>query len=416
MKKTACIILGAGKGTRMKSSLPKALHRISGKTMIGHVLELVRPFDFKPLIVVTGYKSKEVSEVIKGAAKKVYQKRLLGSADAVLSAKNALKGFKGDIAVVYGDTPLIQRDTLRQLVEQHKATKASCTLLTVKLKDPTGYGRILRGEEDNVISIVEETDTSLYNRMVNEVNVGTYCFDAEDLFSALKEIKLNKKKKEYYLTDVIAVLKKKDMKIESFSTPDENEAIGINSREDLAKAEKIMRERAVRKFFENGVTIVDPQNTSINYDCEIGKDTVIKPFTVIEEDVKIGEGCVIGPFARLRTGTRLSDGVEIGNFVEITRSAIAGGTKIKHHSYIGDTIIGRNVNIGAGTITANYDGKNKNQTVIKDGAFIGSGTIFVAPVTVGRRAVTGAGSVLTKGTVVPDRAVVVGVPARPLKK
>lgn len=415
MKKTACVILGAGRGTRMKSSLPKVLHRISGKTMLEYVLELIRPFDFKPFIVVTGYKAKDVAKIAKGA-KIVNQKRLLGSANAVMSAKGALKKFEGDVVIIYGDVPLIRQDTIRELVNRHKSTGAACTLLTAKLKDPTGYGRILRDDNNDIVEIVEETALSLYNKVIDEGNVGTYCFNAKNLFDALKEVKRDNRKKEYYLTDVISIMRRKNLKIESLETDNEEEALGINSREELSKAERIIRNRALKKFLEGGVTIVDPFSTYIDSSCVIGKDTVIKPFTVIEENVKIGENCTIGPFTRLRPGTKLSNEVEIGNFVEVTRSNIDSGTKIRHHSYIGDSVIGKDVNIGAGTITANYDGKKKNKTIIKDGAFIGSGTIFVAPVTVGKRAITGAGSVVTKKTKVPDNSIVVGVPARVLRK
>lgn len=412
---TACIILAAGRGKRMKSFLPKVLHKISGETMIEHILELIGPFSFKPAILVTGYKGNEVAQFAKGA-RIINQKRLLGSGDAVMNAKAALMKFKGDVIILYGDTPLIQQDTLRQLIDRHKSKGAACTLLTARLKNPTGYGRILRDDDDNIVRIIEEGEVSLYDKVIDEVNVGAYCFDAKNLFGALKEVKANNKKKEYYLTDVVTILKKKNLKIESLTTDNKEETLGVNSREELSEAERVLRNRALKKFLANGVTIIDPLNTYINIDCTIGKDTVIKPYTIIEKNVKIGSKCKIGPFARIRPGTRLADHVEIGNFVELTRSDIGRGTKINHHSYIGDAFIGKKVNIGAGTITANYDGKKKSKTVIKEGAFIGCGTIFVAPITVGKKAVTGAGSVLTKKMAVPDNSVVVGVPARILRK
>lgn len=414
MKDTACIILAAGRGTRMKSSLPKVLHRISGRTMIEHMCALIKPFSFKPVIVVTGYKGADVAKFCKDT-KTVTQKNLLGSADAIMSARSALSGFKGDIVILYGDTPLIEQATLDELVRTHKKTNAFCTFLTTRMKDPTGYGRVLRDDADNIVRIVEEKETSLYDKATEEVNVGTYCFKSQHLFDALREIKNDNKKGEYYLTDIISIFRRRNLKIESVNAASE-EAFGINSKEELAKAEKILRDRVLKKFLEQGVTIVDPVNTYIDASCRIGQDTVIKPYTIIEENVIIGSNCVVGPFARLRRDTILSSGVEIGNFVELTRCNIGRGAKIKHHTYIGDTVVGKDVNVGAGTITANYDGKNKNKTIIKDGAFIGSGTIFVAPVVVGKKAITGAGSVLTKNTSVPDKAVVAGVPARPLKK
>ena len=415
MKNTACVILTAGRGTRMKTSLPKVLHKIAGKTMIEYVLELIRPFGFKPTVVVTGYKGSKVAEFAKGA-KVVNQKRLLGSGNAVLSTRYVLRKFKGDVVILYGDTPLIRQDTIKRLIKKHKSANASCTLLTARLKDPAGYGRVLRDDEDNILRIVEDREASLFDRVINEVNVGAYCFNSKYLFEALKKVKAENKKKEYYLTDTISILRKRNLKIESLCTDKEVEALGVNSREELAMAERAMHTTALKKFLAAGVTIIDPLNTYINIDCDIGRDTVIKPFTVIEENVKIGSHCVIGPFATLRPGTTLANRVRIGNFVELTRSRVGEGTKIKHHSYIGDAIIGKNVNIGAGTITANYDGKKKNRTVIKDKADIGSGTIFVAPVVVGKSAITGAGSVLTKKTTVSDRAVFIGIPARLLRK
>jgi len=415
MKDTACIILAAGRGTRMKSSLPKVLHKISGKTMIEYMLELIKPFSFKPIVAVTGYKGSNVTRLCKGA-KTVSQKSLLGSADAVMSARSALSKFRGDVVVLYGDTPLIAETTLDELIKSHKKTNAFCTFLTARMKDPTGYGRVLRDDADNIVRIVEEKEASLYDKAYDEVNVGAYCFKSRYLFDALREVRNDNKKGEYYLTDIIAIFRKHDFKIESVSTASEDEAFGINSREELAKAEKILRDRTIKKFLDQGITIVDPANTYIDASCRIGQDTVIKPYTIIEKGVVIGSDCVVGPFARLRQGTVLTDKVEIGNFVELTRCNVGFGAKIKHHTYIGDAVIGKDVNIGAGTITANYDGKTKNKTIIKDGAFIGSGTIFVAPVVVGRKAITGAGSVLTKNTSVPDKAVVVGIPARPIQK
>ncbi|MBU4376534.1 MAG: NTP transferase domain-containing protein [Candidatus Omnitrophica bacterium] len=415
MKDTACIILAAGRGTRMKSPLAKVLHKIAGKTMIERALELVKPFSFKPLITITGYKSEEVAKFC-GDAKVVKQKSLLGSADAVMSARSALSKFKGDIVILYADVPLVRQSTIYELVEAHKKNNAFCTFLTAKMKDPTGYGRVLRDDNDNIARIVEEKEASLYDKAIEEVNVGVYCFKAQQLFDFLKEVKNDNKKGEYYLTDIISVFRKRNLKIGSVNASGEDEAYGINSKEELAKAERILNLRAIEKFMTEGVSIIDPQNTYIDINCKMGQDTVIKPFTIIEEGVTIGSGCVVGPFARLRKGTVLADNVEIGNFVELVRCDIGLGTTIKHHTYVGDAIIGKNVNIGAGTITANYDGKTKQKTIIKDGAFIGSGTIFVAPVVVGKKAVTGAGSVLTKNTSVPDKGVFVGIPARPLKR
>ncbi len=416
----ACIILAAGRGTRMKSSLPKVLHTISGKTMIEHMLGLVKPFNFRPTVVVTGYGAREVARCAEGAVL-VRQRRLLGSADAVKQVKSLLtkKGSvasRGDVLILYGDTPLIRKETLRRLIERQRSSGAACTLLTARLSNPTGYGRILRDSDGSVTRIAEEKDASAYEKAINEVNIGVYCFDVRHLFDAIQAVRSENKKREYYLTDVISILRHRCLPVETVCTDDEEEAIGVNSKRNLARVEDIIRRRAINRFLLAGITIEDPRTTHISGDCVIGKDTVIRAFTLIEGDVKIGSGCVIGPFARLRSGTKLSDGVEIGNFVEITRSSVGARTKIKHHSYIGDSVIGKDVNIGAGTITANYDGRKKNRTVIKDGVFVGSGTVFVAPVTVGKNAVTGAGCVVTRNTAVPNNAVMVGVPARLLRR
>ena len=246
-KNTACVILGAGRGTRMKSSLPKVLHKISGKTMIEYILELIRPFDFKPAVLVTGYKGQQVAQFAKGA-KIIGQRRLLGSADAVIKTQSALIRFRGDVVILYGDTPLIQQTTLRRLIDRHKTTAAACTLLTAKLRNPAGYGRILRDDNDNIVRIVEEEEASLYDKVIDEVNIGTYCFKAKNLFEALKEVKADNKKNECYLTDVISILRKKNLKIESVCTGNEEEALGVNTREELSEAERIMRNRALKKF------------------------------------------------------------------------------------------------------------------------------------------------------------------------
>jgi len=414
-RNTACIILAAGRGTRMKSDMPKMLHKICGRALIEHINDLIAPFFFKHVVLVVGYKGKEVADLA-GGAKVVKQDRLLGSADAVKKAVTALRKFKGDILVLYGDVPLLRRSSLKGMMEMHRSRKASCTLMTARPENPAGYGRILRNAAGNVTAIAEETEVPLYDRVMNEVNAGPCCFKAGDLLKTLRKIKRNDRKKEYYLTDVVGLLEREGKAIASYRLEDPEEAVGVNSRADLARADAIMRRRTVDRLMECGVSVVDPASTHVDPGCSVGRDTVIHPYSRIHNGVKIGPACVIGPFSRLRPGTRLSQGVEIGNFVELTRAKVGPRTKIKHHSYIGDAVIGREVNIGAGTITANYDGKTKEKTVIKDRAFIGSGTIFVAPVTIGKGAVTGAGAVVTKRTKVPDGSVVVGVPARVTRK
>jgi bifunctional UDP-N-acetylglucosamine pyrophosphorylase/glucosamine-1-phosphate N-acetyltransferase len=310
----------------------------------------------------------------------------------------------------------LKKETIEKLIKRHIESGAAATLLTAKLEKPFGYGRILRDSYSSICAIVEEKDADDFQKEIKEVNTGIVCFDKDKLARSLKYVKPNNVKKEYYLTDVIAILYKKGDLIESVQIPDINEALGINSRVELAQANKVMQGRIQEVWMKKGVTIVDPHSTFISYGIEIGQDSTIYPFTVIEKDVKIGSQCFIGPFAHLRPGTRLDNNVAVGNFIEISRSKLAARTRAKHFGYIGDSKIGRSVNIGAGTVTANYDGKTKNITQIGDRAFIGSDTVLVAPVRVGKHAVTGAGTVVVKGTKVPDGAVVVGVPARHLKK
>ncbi len=414
MEETVAILLAAGKGTRMKSDIPKVLYPILGKPMIEHLLDSIRCAGIKDIIVIAGYGKRLLEDTIKDV-RIAEQKELLGSGDAVDAAREGLRDYTGDIVVVYGDIPLIRCETIRGLVEQHKRSGAAATLLTVKLKDPTGYGRIIRDEEERVIKIVEETEANLYEEVVEEINVGLYCFKAKDLFDSLAEIKPENKKKEYFLTDVIGVLHGKGRKIESVLSKDADEIIGVNTREGLADANELLKKRVSSRLMSEGVTILDAASTTIYPDAKIGKETMIYPNTVIESDVEIGAGCKIGPFAHIRPGVQIDDNVEVGNFVELVRTRIGKNTKVKHHTYLGDTVVGHDVNIGAGTITANFDGKNKNRTIIEDDASIGVGTVLIAPVKIGRGATTGGGSVVPKNHDVPAGATVAGVPARILR-
>ncbi len=416
-KNIACIILAAGKGERMKSDIPKVLHSICGEAMLGYVLDLVKGLNFKKVVAVLGHKHTEVDKLLKAPGIKiVLQKKLLGTADAVKLALSALKNFKGTILVLYADTPLLKKDTILKLLRYHRENNLGATLLTAYLDKPCGYGRVLRDKYSSICGIVEEKDADEYEKDIKEVNTGIACFNKEKLASSLKYVKANNRKHEYYLTDCISILYKNGGLIDNVRVPDIDEALGINSRSDLAKANSIMQKRINEDFMRKGVTIVDPNSTFIGYGTKIGKDTAIYPFTVIESNVKIGTRCFIGPFTHLREGTQLQDDVVAGNFSEIVRTKIGRQTIIKHFAYLGDSLIGRAVNIGAGTVTANFDGRKKNVTVVKDGAFIGSDSVLVAPVRVGKRAVTGAGSVVVKNTKVGDGTTVVGVPAKPLKK
>lgn len=410
------VILAAGEGTRMKSEIPKALHLLAGKPLLIYLIEKMQCLGLGDIIVVIGHRWQSVKKVIPRGIKTVKQTRLLGSADALRQACRKLpKG--GNLLVVYVDTPLIRAETLQMLISRHRASDAEATLLTAQAKNPFGYGRIIRNARGRIVKVAEERDASLRQKRINEINAGVYCFKVESLRPAFKQLRANNVKKEFYLTDIIEIFAKRNSAaVDALKTEDALQTKGINSRQDLAEAHQILNKELLAQLSQSGVTIINPNLTYIEPDVEIGRDTVIYPFTVIENGVKIGRHCQIGPFSRLRKDVFLGEAVAVGNFVEIVRSRVANGTKIKHHSYIGDARIGKNVNIGAGTIIANYDGKKKNTTIIDDGAFIGSNTTLIAPVKVGKRALTGAGSVITKHKNIPPGRIAIGVPARIWKK
>jgi bifunctional UDP-N-acetylglucosamine pyrophosphorylase / glucosamine-1-phosphate N-acetyltransferase len=417
MKNTVALVLAAGRGTRMKSDTPKVLHDLLGKPLIAHVLDSLKAAGVGDAIVVTGYGSDLLKEKLKGlSVQTVLQKELLGSGDAVNTAKPLLEKGYENVIILCGDAPLIKPETIRDLIEKHKTTGSSATILTAVIKDPTGYGRIVRDGAKRITKIVEETEAGFFEEVIEEINSGIYCFKVKDLFEALSEVKPDNGKKEYFLTDVFHILYTKKKPVESVAKDDEDEIIGINSRSDLAEAVSILKKRTMEALMDSGVTIQDPLSTVIYPGAKIGRDSVIYSNTVIDSDVEIGERCHIGPFTRIRPAVRIGNDCEVGNFVELVRTTIGDGTKVKHHTYLGDTAVGKKVNIGAGTITANYDGKNKNRTVIEDGAFLGIGTRLVAPVKVGKDAKTGAGAVVLKGQDVPPGATVAGVPAKAIKK
>ena len=425
----AAVILAAGKGTRMYSKLPKVLHKVCGSAMITCVIDAVQEAGVKKTVVVAGFGAEQVSREIAGRGEVVLQEEQLGTAHALLQAEPALKGFCGTVLVLCGDTPLLQGETLRQLAEAHQTSGAAATVLTARVADPTGYGRVIRDGQGFVRKIVEELDASAAELPVDEINTGVYCFDGSGLFDALKRIKPANAKGEYYLTDIIGVLKSDGRAVGAFTLGDSRETAGINDRRQLAEAGDYMRGRILEKIMGQGVTLIDPSSTFIDLKVRVGRDTVIHPFTILEGDCVVGEdcqlgpgtrlidtvvgngvtvqnsialessiadGCNIGPFAYLRPGSDLGPGVKVGDFVEIKKSSIGEGTKIPHLSYVGDALIGKKVNVGAGTITCNYDGSKKWLTRINNGAFIGSNTNLVAPVEVGQNAVIGAGSTITK--------------------
>ena len=415
MKNATAVILAAGMGTRMRSDIPKVLHKVASRTMLERIMSNLKSSGLDDILAVVGYKADKIENLFREELRFVRQPELLGSGDALAHAVDFMTSRENTVLVTCGDTPLITASTYRKMAKTHFKEKASCVLLTAVVDDPSSYGRILRNENGDILRIVEEKDLVGAEKEIKEINVGTYCFIKSELKKYIREIELNEKKKEFYLTDIVDILRRRGKKIVSV-TCKKGEHIGVNSRKDLARVNDLVYRKKAEELMESGVTIVDPRTAYIDDSASIGRDTVIFPGTVIEADVKVGSGCKIGPFARLRPGTRLHNNVEVGNFVEICRTEIGKNTRVKHHTYLGDAILGKDVNVGAGTITANYDGKKKNRTTIGDGAFLGVGSVLIAPVKVGLGAVVGAGSVITKNKDVGKGKVVAGVPAREITK
>jgi len=440
------ILLAAGLGTRMKSTLPKVLHLVCGRPMIAYALDAARMAGTETPVVVIGHGAEAVRNYLGETARCVLQDPPLGTGHAVLQAESLLRGATDLVLVTYADMPLLRPETLTLLVETQQQNPGPMTILTVIADDPRGFGRIVRAADGTVQAIVEEAVATPEQLSIRELNVGAYCFRADWLWEALHRIPVSKKG-EYYLTDTVELAVRDGQTVQAVLTDDPTEAIGINTRVHLAEAEKLMRRRINTAHMLNGITLIDPDTTYIQPGVTIGRDTVIWPNTHLEAGTSIGEACEIGPdtvvrgssigprckvvksvveyawleedvdigpFAHLRKGARLCKGVHMGNFGEVKDSTLGPGTKMGHFSYIGNATIGANVNIGAGTITCNYDGVKKNPTEIGDETFIGSDTMLVAPVKVGKRAKTGAGAVVTRD--VPDDTLVVGVPARPLRK
>jgi len=332
---TVGIILAAGEGTRMKSnSLPKVLHPICGKPMLGYIIDAVRQAGVEKIIVVTGHKSEQVKKYLGPNIQAVKQRSQRGTGDALNCTRSKLKGYTGDLLVLYGDLPLITTDSLQKLLKRHKNISAACTLLTTVLKDPTGFGRIVRDDAGHVIRIVEEQDASLYEKVIEEVNVGAYCFNARQLFSGLKEVKPHNMQTEFYLTDTLSIMSRAGKRIESVNTNNLDEIHGVSSRSDLTVAQGIIRKRNLEALVSKGITITDPQTTYIDESVVAEQDTVIHPFTILQGNVKIGQRCSIGPFCRINGSTRIEDDVEIGNFVEVINSHVGKKTKVLNHTYL----------------------------------------------------------------------------------
>jgi bifunctional UDP-N-acetylglucosamine pyrophosphorylase / glucosamine-1-phosphate N-acetyltransferase len=445
MKITA-VILAAGQGTRMKSDLPKVLHPVCGVPMIEYALRAAWEASTELPVVIIGHGAEPVREFLGETACCIVQDPQLGTGHAVQQAESILRGKTDLVLVTYADMPLLRPETLNRLVETQKSNKGPLTMLTVNAADPRGFGRVVRGLDGSVQAIVEETAATKEQLSIHELNVGSYCFTAGWLWDALHKIRVSPKG-EFYLTDTVALAVQAGLTVQALASDDLTETIGINTRVHLAEAEAAMRQRINQAHMLAGVTIVDPASTCIEPGVRIGRDTVVWPNTYLRGETVIGEGCVIGPntisedttigdaceilasvmegavvedhvtigpFAHLRKGAHLCKGVHMGNFGEVKESTLGPGTKMGHFSYIGNATIATNVNIGAGTVTCNYDGVNKNPTEIGEDVFIGSDTMLVAPVKVGARSRTGAGAVVTKD-VEPD-TLVVGVPARPIKK
>lgn len=413
LENVKAVVLAAGKGVRMKSDRPKVLHEILGRPVLDFVLRNLRLAGVKDIVVVVGHQGDKVRAAAAGCrfADQTLQK---GTGHALLAAEPLLKGFSGDLFVVAGDAPLIGPDTLRRLLDQHRAEKRDATFLSACLDDPTGYGRVVRDlSTGRFLRFAEEVDATPEEKNIPECNSGTYVFRCPAVFEALAEVKPDNNKGELYLTDALKVLVAKGRSVDAVRSIQPTEIYGINSRRDLVAATNFIRWKILEYHMDNGVTVIDPSTTFIEEDVTIGQDTVIQPFSVIRRGVIVGRNCEVGPFTQLRAGTVLEDGAEVGNFVEVKKSRLGAHSKAKHLSYLGDATLGAHVNIGAGTITANYDGKNKNPTVIGDHSHTGSNTVLVAPVKLGRNVTTGAGAVVVKGEI-PDDTVLVGVPARPL--
>jgi bifunctional UDP-N-acetylglucosamine pyrophosphorylase / glucosamine-1-phosphate N-acetyltransferase len=416
--KVSAVVLAAGKGTRMQSDIPKALYEIQQKPMVKYVIAAAHSAGINDIVVIGGYKIAMLKNALaRDRLVVIKQKQLLGSAHAVKQASGYFKNNKNTIVVLYADTPLIRPSTIRQMLRKHNQKKSDLTLLSAIVSDAKEYGRIIRDKKGRICEIAEHADLKPGVHSVSaEINAGVYCINSRKLFEGLDSLKINLKKREYYLTDIVEYFYKKHYRVFSHIAKDADEALGVNTRHDAMQAEGLLRCRKMAALLERGVEIKDVSKVYIAENVEIGAKTIIYPFVVIEKGVIIGPDCRIGPFAHLRQGAVLKKGSCVGNYVEINRSVLGEHSRAKHHSYLGDTVIGKNVNIGAGTITANYDGKKKSKTIIKDNAFVGSGTTIVAPVYIGKGSVTGAGSVVLKNTKIPPNAIFAGVPARPLKK
>ena len=431
MGELAVLILAAGKGTRMKSDLVKVLHPVAGSPMLSYSLDLSRSLKPSRLIVVVGFQADLVQERFKAEGISfAIQKEQLGTGHAVLAARPVLQHFHGMVLILSGDVPLLTEKTIKSFLQSHQERQVTLSVMTVELENPRGYGRVFRNADGSLLRITEDKDLTAEEEKVREINTGIYCVDADFLFSALCHVTPQNAQKEYYLTDIVARASSEKKKVFPFLVEDSLEVMGINTRVELAKANQSMRRKIAEQHMLEGVTLIDPEATYIDREVKIGRDTVIYPNCYLMGKTSLGKSCIIepgckisntqvgnqvtikvssviseswiedhvevGPFAHLRPETLLREGSKIGNFVEVKKSVIGKGTKANHLTYIGDATLGEKINVGAGTITCNYDGKKKHATVIEDGVFIGSNTSLVAPIKVSRNSIIGAGSTITK--------------------
>ena len=433
------IILAAGKGTRMKSDLPKVLHKVAGISMLEHVFRSVSAIDPEKTVTVVGHKAELVEQVLAGQTDFVRQTEQLGTGHAVMMAEPVLENLTGQTLVIAGDTPLITGESLKNLIDFHINHKNVATILTAEADNPFGYGRIVRNQHDEVLKIVEQKDASDFEQQIKEINTGTYVFDNARLFEALKNINTNNAQGEYYITDAIGIFRENGEKVGAYTLKDFDESLGVNDRVALATAESVMRRRINQQHMVNGVSFVNPDATYIDVDVEIAPevqveanvtlkgqtkigvetiltngtyivDSVIGERTVITssmiEESSVADGVTVGPYAHIRPGSSLAKDVHVGNFVEVKGSSIGENTKAGHLTYIGNSEVGANVNFGAGTITVNYDGQKKYKTIIGDNVFVGSNSTIIAPVELGDNSLVGAGSTITKD--VPADAIALG--------
>ena len=398
MAERVAIILAAGVSIRMNTRLAKVLHEVCGRPMLAYVLDACRQIGVAKMYAVVGYGDEQVKERFGEADDIVWvrQAEQKGTAHAVLCCGEYLEDFDGQTLILCGDGPLIRAQTLKTLIEKHQTEHSATTLATAVLDDATGYGRIVRDAYGNIQGIVEHSDCTSEQLAIREVNPSYYLFNNKILFEALKEVKPDNVKKEYYLTDALALIIATGHKVVAVTAVRPEEAVSVNSRAQLSETSKIMQRRIQQKLMRDGVTIVDPDNTWIDSRAQIGQDTQIEPFTYIHGEVRIGRDCRIGPFAYLRSGTVLEDNVVLGVFAEVKNSTLGQGVRARHHSYIGDAAVGKNVNIGAGSITANFDGEKVSRTSIGNDCYVGSGAILIAPLELEDGSHINAGTVVSR--------------------